>query len=117
MATTGLVFGEMQSRLISEATHGAQEAETEPIFDQDTHQTGGILVSSLQEKVAVFAHQVHTLALSDVSRFRRLMARAQARRALLYVPRDCTIPQPVMLLATLSKIELVRVAPADFGLH
>ncbi len=117
MATSGLVSGESRSRMLSMATVGLQEAHTEPILDQETHQTDGILVSSLRERVAVFAHQFEALALSDISRFRRLMAKAQARRALLYVPRDCTIPQPVMLLATLSKIEIACVAPSELHLY
>lgn len=117
MATSTLVSGELRSRLISKAANGAQEAHTERIVDETGHRTDGILISSLQERVAVFAHQSQNLALSDISRFRRLMARSQARRAILYVPPECAILQPVLLLATLSKIEIVRVAEGDLVFH
>jgi hypothetical protein len=41
------------------------------------------------------------------------MARVQARRAVLHVPAEMMIPNPVLLLATLSKIDIVRMAPAS----
>ncbi len=116
MSITGLVSDESKSRMLRVPTIGLQDAQTEPILDQESHQADGILVSSLQERVAVFAHQFDALALPEVSRFRRLMAKAQARRAVLYVATSCSVPQPVMLLATLSKIEILRVAPTELPL-
>jgi hypothetical protein len=41
------------------------------------------------------------------------MTRAQARRALLYIPLSATVPNPVMLLATLSKVEIVRLTATE----
>jgi hypothetical protein len=41
------------------------------------------------------------------------MIRVQARRGVIHVPAEMMIPNPVLLLATLSKIDIVRMAPAS----
>ncbi|MBI4401568.1 MAG: hypothetical protein HY581_08045 [Nitrospirae bacterium] len=112
MGTSGLVFDELVSQIASKAVAGVDESRTEPVIDRDNGRQDGLLVESSLERVVVFSRKQATLSLSDISHLRRMMARAQARRALLYVPLETTVSNPVMLLATLSKIEIVRLAAA-----
>lgn len=110
MGASSLVFDELVSRMASKTVAGVDESRVEPIFDSEKGRQDGLLVESSLERVVVFAREQEALSLSDVSYVRRVMTRTQARRALLYVPVGTSIPNAVMLLATLSKIEIVRLA-------
>lgn len=112
MGASGLVFDELVSQIARKAAVGIGESRTEPVMDQESGELEGVLIESPFERVLIFSQAQPTLSLSDLSRMRRLMVRAQARRALLYVPIATGIPKPVMLMATLSKIEIVRLAAA-----
>jgi hypothetical protein len=90
----------------TKAVGGMEELRVEPIWNNG-HVDGLLLQSSL-ERVAVFTWKDRSVSLADVSRLRKAMTRAQARRALVYVPKEIAIASPVILLATLSKIEIVR---------
>lgn len=68
----------------------------------------GMLVRSSLERVALFYWRRLNLALSDITRLRQALTRFQARRAVLYVSADIQIPSSLTLLATLSKIAIVR---------
>jgi hypothetical protein len=76
---------------------------------------GGIyhsmLVQSALERVALFSWKRMILTLTDISHFRQALTRFQARRAVLYVSADLHIPSSFILLATLSKIAIVREEP------
>ena len=113
MAVSGLVFDELMSRIARTGMGGVDESRTEPIIDRNNGQWNGLLVETSLERVAVFCRELESLALADVSQVRHTMIHAQARRALLYVPGKTTISNPVMLLATLSKIQIVRLAEED----
>lgn len=113
MGASGLVFDELVSRIARKAVAGAGGSRTEPIVDRENGGQEGILVESPLERVLIFSRVQPILSLSDLSRMRRMMARTQARRALLYVPLETGITNPVMLMATLSKIQIVRLAAAS----
>jgi hypothetical protein len=61
--------------------------------------------------VALFHWRRLNLTLSDITRLRQALTRFQARRAVLYVSADIQIPSSFTLLATLSKIAIVREEP------
>ncbi len=115
MGTVRLVFDEAVAQIARTAVAGVDDSRMERIVDAGTGHQDGFLVESFLERVVVFAAQRGTLSLSDVSDARRVMTRAQARRAMLCVPAEASIPNAVMLLATLSKIEIVRVSAADMA--
>ena len=71
----------------------------------------GMLVQSPLERVALFSWKRIDLTLLDLTCLRHAITRFQARRAVLYVPADIPIPSSLMLLATLSKIAVVREEP------
>ena len=110
MGASSLVLDELMSRMASQALADVDESHLEPIFDRENGRQDGLLVESSLERVVVFAREQEALSLSDVSYVRRAMTRTQARRALLYVAAGTSIANAVMLLATLSKIEIVRLA-------
>lgn len=71
----------------------------------------GMLVQSPVERVALFSWKRMILTLSDISYLRQALTRCRAGRAILYVSADIPIPSAFMLLATLSKIAVVREEP------
>ena len=71
----------------------------------------GMLVQSPLERVALFSWKRVDLTLSDLTCLRHVLTRFQARRAVLYVPADILIPSSLLLLATLSKIAVIREEP------
>lgn len=115
MATTSLVFEELVSQLASRAVAGLEESKVEPVIDRENGQQDGFLVELPLERVILVSREQQALSLSDVSHVRRVMTRAHARRAVLYVPVETTISNPVMLLATLSKIQIVHLTEAGPG--
>jgi hypothetical protein len=112
MAVSEIVFQELVTQLASKSMADLDEPRMEPVINMENGQQEGVLLETSLERVAVFCHPKAELELADVAHVRRIMARVQARRALLYVPVETTIPNPVMLLATLSRIRVVRVAQA-----
>lgn len=109
MGISGLVFDEAVSRLAGQMNGLGEDSRLEPIIDLITGRQRGLLVDSLLERVAVFSKEPRELSPGDVSEISRLMRRANARRALLYVPVTTLVHNSVRLLAALSKIEIVRV--------
>jgi hypothetical protein len=85
---------------------GTETVQFEPIIDDGIYH--GMLVRSPLERVALFSWRRINLTLSDITRLRQALTRFQARRAVLYVSADIQIPSSFMLLATLSKIAIVR---------
>jgi len=110
MGASSLVLDELMSRMASQALADLDGSRMEPIFDRENGRQDGLLVEASLERVVVFAREQEVLSLSDVSYVRRAMTRTQARRALLYVAAGTSIANAVMLLATLSKNEIVRLA-------
>ena len=108
MGASAFVVEELASQIASKLIGGTDESRITPIFNKDTRDCDGLLVESSLERIMVFARE-QAMSLSDVSLMRRIMTRIQARRALLYVPTDMIIPNPIMLLATLSKIQVIRL--------
>ena len=113
MGMSGLVFGEAVARLAGQGSGGGQDSHLEPIIDQLSGRQRGLLMESPCERVAVFTKDTDRLHLHDISEARKLLLRAKARRALLYVPIHTLVPTDVRLLATLSKIEVVRFSAAE----
>jgi hypothetical protein len=111
MESSALLFEELAPEVLSKASPSGDGPRVEPIRAPDGGPQDGLLVESALERVAVFRRRGTALSLEDITAFRRRMHQAQARRALLCVPADMPIANPVMLLATLSKIEIVRLAP------
>lgn len=113
MGASSLVFGELVSRMAQKAVTEIRDSRLEPIREWGSDRTEGYLVESSLERLVLVAREHDILSLADVSAVRRAMARAQARRALLYIPIATIVPTPVMLLATLSKVEIVRLTGTD----
>ncbi len=113
MTSSTLVLDEVASALAGRALAGADGTRIEPLVNRETGHSDGLLVQTPLERVVAVTRNQPVLSLSDVSAVRRLMARAQARRALLYVPVGIEIANPVMLLASLSRIRIVQVTVAD----
>jgi hypothetical protein len=113
MGASAFVVEELASRIASKHVAGSDESRVTPIYNKETQECDGLLVESSLERIMVFGRE-GALSLSDVSHMRRVMGRVQARRALLYVPSDMFIANPITLLATLSKIQVVRLT--DLGL-
>ena len=112
MALNGAMFQELVNSLASQAMGEMEEARVQPVLDQDSGHPDGLLLESALERVVVFGRDAPVLTLEQIAYIRKVMARVQARRAVLYVPIDTSIQNPVMLLATLSKVRIVRVAQA-----
>lgn len=113
MGMNGLVFGEAVARLSGQGGGLGNESRLEPIIDNRSGRQRGLLLESPWERVAVFSKEAPQLTLHDVGEARKLLVRAKARRALLYVPIQTIVPNDVRLLATLSKIEIVRFSAAE----
>lgn len=109
------VLDEVVTRVFNRSVEEADQARIEPVVDPDSGQPEGMVLHTLLERVAVFVRAQETLSLADVSAMRRALARARARRGYLYVLSQTVIQKPVMLLATLSKIRIVRVEPPALG--
>ncbi len=88
---------------------GAETVQFEPIVEDGMYH--GMLVQAPLERVALFSWKRMDLALSDITRLRQALIRFHARRAVLYVSADIHIPSSLHLLATLSKIVIVREEP------
>lgn len=95
--------------LQADASIGADRVQFEPIVEDGVYH--GMLVRSPLERVALFSWRRIDLALSDITQLRHALVRFHARRAVLYVPSEMHIPSSLVLLATLSKIAIVREEP------
>ncbi|MGH7256373.1 MAG: hypothetical protein ACREI3_11405 [Nitrospirales bacterium] len=113
MATCSPVFEEAVSEIARQNFSGSDVMRMEPVSDPVTGEVDGLLVESSLERVVVFSRTPDLLSLGEISRLRRALGRVQARRALLYVPGHTIVTSSVMLLATLSKIKIVRLAVAE----
>ncbi len=113
MAASVPVVDEQLERISSEVAAKLDGGQTGALCDPNSGQQRGILVSSYLENVAVFGHTGETLSLADVRRLHRAAVQAHAHRALLCVPISTMIPNSVLLLATLSKIRIVRLQDSD----
>jgi hypothetical protein len=113
MGASAFVVEELASRIASKLISGSEESRVTPVYNAETQDCDGLLIESSLERIMVFGRE-RAISLGDVSHMRHVMARAQARRALLYVSSDLFISNPIMLLATLSKIQVVRLT--DLGL-
>ena len=113
MSSRGLVLNEYVSTVAYQAVARAGESTLLPIIDQQSGEPEGVLVASSLERIVVCGREQALLSLMDIKTVQRTMVRVQARRAVLYVPAEMMIPNPVMLLATLSKIDIIRMAPAS----
>ena len=113
MGMSGVVFGEAVARLAGQGSGLGSESRLEPIIDSLSGRQRGLLLESPFERVAVFSRETRELRLHDISEVRKLLVRAKARRALLYVPIHTVVHNDVRLLATLSKIEVVRFSAAE----
>jgi hypothetical protein len=113
MGSRGLVVNEYVSKVAYQAVARAGESTLLPIFDQRNGEPEGVLVASSLERIVVCGREQAALSMNDIRTVQRTMARVQARRAVIYVPAEMTIPNPVLLLATLSQIDVIRMAPAS----
>ncbi|MEW6246731.1 MAG: hypothetical protein AB1555_08485 [Nitrospirota bacterium] len=113
MATSAPVVDEQLERISSEIAAKLDGGQTGALLDPDTGKREGILVSSFLENIAVFGHTGDALSLADVRHLHRTAVQAHARRALLCVPASTMIPNSVLLLATLSKIRIVRLEESE----
>lgn len=105
------VLDEIVAKVFSRSVEEADEARMEPMVNPESGRPEGMVLHTLLERVAIFVRAQDTLSLADISAMRRALARVQARRGYLYVLSQTVIQEPVMLLATLSKIRIVRVEP------
>lgn len=109
MAHSAPVLEEVVAQMTTRRLDAGEGARVEPLINPETGQPDGMLLESFLERVALFFRAQDSLSLADISQLRRAMARGQARRAYLYVLTNTYIQNPVMLLATLSKIRIIRV--------
>jgi len=112
MPATSMVLDEVLPYLAGRGVFQEADARMEPLVDPRDGSEAGLLIESPFGRLVVTKRDEPVLSLGDVSHVRQMMIRAHARRALLYVPLQTTIANSVMLLATLSKIEIVRLAAA-----
>lgn len=109
------VLDEVVAKVFNRSAEEADQARMEPMVNPETGQPEGMVLHTLLERVAIFVRAQDALSLADISSMRRALARARARRGYLYVLSQTVIQKPVMLLATLSKIRIVRVEPPAFS--
>lgn len=109
------VLDEVVANVFNRSAEEAGQARVEPLVNPETGEQEGMVLHTLLERIAVFVRARETVSLADISAMRRALARARARRGCLYVLSQTVIQQPVMLLATLSKIRIVRVEPPTSG--
>ena len=105
------VYEPLMPEVAAKACWIGDGSQVQRLPDREHGRHDGLVVQSALERVAVFTTHEDELTLADVSSLRRRMREAQARRALVCVPTNMSIPSPVMLLATLSKIEVIRLKP------
>jgi hypothetical protein len=115
MTQSSAVVDEVVTRVSNQAVTQDERARLEPITNPESGEPEGMVIHSALERVAVFVRAQKVLSLADVSALRRALTRVQARRGYLYVLSDTAIQKPVMLLATLSKIRVVRVEAPVFA--
>jgi hypothetical protein len=113
MSSRGLVLNEAVAKVADQAVAKAGESTLLPIFDQRSGEPEGVLVASSLERIVVCGREQAILSLGDVKAVQRTMVRVQAQRAVLYASAGTIVPNHVLLLATLSKIDIVRLAPAS----
>lgn len=116
MAHTTFALDDLVSNVVSATGARGDRARVVPLIDPATSQREGVVLESVLERVAVFQRVQDSLSLADISHMRRAMARAQVPRAYLYIPLTAEIQKPVQLLATLSKIRIVRVEAPELEL-
>lgn len=109
------VLDEVVAKVFHRSVEEADQARMEPMVNPESGQPEGMVLHSPLERVAIFVRAQETLSLADVRSMRRALARVRARRGYLYVLSHTDIQKPVMLLATLSKIRIVRVEPPSVG--
>jgi hypothetical protein len=112
MPVPSVILDEVLPHLASHGIHQDDEPRMEPLLDPGSGEEDGILLEAGFGRMVVVRRDEPVLSLRGVSHVRQMMVRARARRALLYVPLQTVVTNPVMLLATLSHIEIVRLAPA-----
>jgi len=110
-----LAFEEILPRIAEKSLGRDVENHVEPLIDPNDGQQAGLLVESAFERVVVTKREQLELSLDDVRCVRQMLVQARARRGLLCVPVAATIPNSVMLLATLSRIEIVRLGETHIG--
>lgn len=109
MPASTLTFDDVLPRIAEKGVARDEDSHLEMLIDPSNGQQAGFLVESTFERVVIAKHDQIELSLEHISRIRQMIVRARARRGLLYVPVDARISNPVMLLATLSRIEIVRL--------
>lgn len=109
MPAQSLAFEDVLPRIPEKNVRHGSDSHVEVISDPSTGQEAGLLVESVFERVVIAKRDRPELSLEDISHVRQMIVRARARRGLLCVPVQATIPNPVMLLATLSRIEIIRL--------
>ena len=109
MPASTLTFEDVLPRIAEKGVARDVDSHLELLVDPSNGQQAGLLVESTFERVVIAKHDQIELSLEHISRIRQMIVRARARRGLLYVPVDARISNPVMLLATLSRIEIVRL--------
>ncbi len=114
MTHSSALLDEVVSQVTHRAVQSAHGTNAIPLINAETGEPDGLLLQSLLERVAIFVRAQDVLSLADVSGLRRAMTRAQARRAYVYVLASTNVQKPVLLLATLSKIRLIRVEAPTF---
>jgi hypothetical protein len=112
MPVQSMVLDDVLPHLAHHGIHQDDEPRMERLRDPGTGEEDGLLLEAGFGRMVVVRRDEPVLSLRDVSHIRQMMVRARARRALLYVPLQAAIANPVMLLATLSHIEIVRLATA-----
>jgi hypothetical protein len=109
MQTPSLTLEEVLPSLGTKDGEAQPQSRVEILIDPSNGSQTGLLVESAFERVVVTKLDHPEVSLEDVSRMRHLLLHTRARRGLLCVPFDAVVPNPVMLLATLSRIEIVRL--------
>ena len=115
MLTPSVAYEDVLPKIAASSVGHDVDSHVEPIIDPATGRELGLLVESELERVVIARRDQPEVALEDVSRIRQILVRVRARRGLLCVPIDAVIPNPVMLLATLSRIEIVRLRGGPVG--
>jgi hypothetical protein len=101
-----ILFSDRNALYAPTALVGSDDLRIETLDADDAE---GVLIESSLERIAVFSWNEDRLSLADVGRLRRTTARVHARRAIVYVRKDAELSIPVLLLATLSKMEILRL--------
>jgi hypothetical protein len=108
MPATSLVLDQVLPHLAGKGLYQDEGSHIEFLLDPSNGREEGLLIESTFGRVVVVKQNEQQVSLADVGHIRHMMVRTRASRAILYIPLQAAIPNPVMLLATLSKIEIVR---------